>query len=123
MRPRILVAFLVLVAFLGKANCYELLPADISQYPWSSIGKLYNRAGEACTGVIISPIQVATAAHCLYNPRTQTLLHPESLHFLAGYKQGDYREDLRVSEFRIGPNYALDETTVAAETAIGPSCA
>jgi hypothetical protein len=104
---RIPLAFLILVTVLGKANCSELLPADINQYSRSSIGKLYNRAGEACTGVIISPVQVATAAHCLYNPRTGILLHPESLHFLMGYKQGDYREDLRVSEFRIGSNYAF----------------
>jgi protease YdgD len=109
-------AFLILVSVLVKANCSELLPADINQYPWSSIGKLYNRAGEACTGVIISPIQVATAAHCLYNPRTGMLLHPESLHFLLGFKQGDYREDLRVSEFRIGSNYALNARTIESET-------
>ena len=113
---RMVLTFLILVAVLGKANCSELLPADINQYPWSSIGKLYNRAGEACTGVIISPVQVATAAHCLYNPRTGMLLHPESLHFLVGYKQGDYREDLRVSEFRVGSNYALDNKTLATET-------
>ena len=75
---RIPLAFLILVTVLGKANCSELLPADINQYSRSSIGKLYNRAAEACTGVIISPVQVATAAHCLYNPRTGMLLHPES---------------------------------------------
>jgi protease YdgD len=113
---RIPLAFLILVTVLGKANCSELLPADINQYSRSSIGKLYNRAGEACTGVIISPVQVATAAHCLYNPRTGMLLHPESLHFLMGYKQGEYREDLRVSEFRIGSNYALDNRTMDTET-------
>ena len=113
---RALLTCLILVVALSKANCSELLPADINQYPWSSIGKLYNRAGEACTGVIISPIEVATAAHCLYNPRTGMLLHPELLHFLLGFKQGDYREDLRVSEFKIGSDYRLDERTVESET-------
>ena len=115
-RRRMLLTCLIVVAALSKANCSELLPADINQYPWSSIGKLYNRAGEACTGVIISPVEVATAAHCLYNPRTGMLVHPESLHFLVGYKQGDYREDLRVSEFKIGSNYALDNRTMESET-------
>ena len=85
---RILLAFLILLGVLGKANCSELLPADISQYPWSSIGKLYNRAGESCTGVIISPLQVATAAHCLYNPRTGMLLQPRIAPFSYGLQAG-----------------------------------
>ncbi len=99
-------AILLLVA-LG-ANAHELVPADVNDYPWSAIGKLYNRTGEACTGALVSPLEVATAAHCLYNPRTGLLLHPQSLHFLIGYKQGEYREDLRVSEFTNRPTYKPD---------------
>jgi protease YdgD len=98
----------LLATLLGWANCHELAPADINVYPWSSIGKLYNRAGEACTGAIVSLTEVVTAAHCLYNPRTHVLLQPTSLHFLIGYQQGAYREDLRISKFIIGANYALD---------------
>ena len=32
----------------------------------------------------------------------------ESLHFLIGFKQGEYREDMRVSQFALGSNYTLD---------------
>jgi protease YdgD len=105
MRVQIALFPMILAASLRTANCHELLPADVNDYPWASIGKLYNRAGEACTGAIISVSEVATAAHCLYNPRTRILLQSESLHFLIGYKQGEYREDLPVSKFIIGPDY------------------
>jgi protease YdgD len=115
MRGQAILITAVLAALIGRANCHELLPADINDYPWSSIGKLYNRAGGACTGTIVSPTEVVTAAHCLYNHRTHILLQPESLHFLIGYKQGEYREDLRISKFIIGSNYRLD-SNVASET-------
>ena len=117
MRVLLILIAAILAVFTGLAKSHELLPADINIYPWSSIGKLYNRAGGACTGAIASLTKVVTAAHCLYNPRTSILLQPESLHFLIGYKQGEYREDLRVSKFIIGPNYKLDgAVTMTSET-------
>jgi protease YdgD len=106
-RLRLTLIFATLLFFAGQPRCSELSPVDINEYPWSSIGKLYNRAGEACTAAVISPLEVATAAHCLFNSRTRLLLQPSSLHFLLGYKQGDYRYDLRISEYRIGSNYQL----------------
>lgn len=98
----------ILIAVMVRANCHDLVSADIDAYPWSSIGKLYNRAGEGCTAALVSRTEVVTAAHCLYNPRTGMLLHPELLHFLIGFKQGEYREDMRVSQFALGSNYTLD---------------
>ncbi len=115
MRVLLILLSAILTAFAGESSCHELLPADINDYPWSAIGKLYNRAGEACTGAIVSFTEVVTAAHCLYNPRTRVLLRPESLHFLIGYKQGAYREDLRIAKFIVGSNYTLD-STVLSET-------
>jgi protease YdgD len=117
MRVLLILITAILGAFTGWAKSHELLSPDINNYPWSSIGKLYNRAGGACTGAIASLTEVVTAAHCLYNPRTSILLQPESLHFLIGYKQGGYLEDLRVSKFTIGPNYRPDSTvTMTSET-------
>ena len=49
-------------------------PVDVASYPWSAIGKLFNEAGGSCTGAIISRDKILTAAHCVYNDRTQRFL-------------------------------------------------
>ena len=78
---------------------------DIGRYPWSSIGKLFNSVGGACTAVVIAPDQVLTAAHCLYAFRTQRWLRADAIHFLLGYARGAYSQHVRVERISIGPGY------------------
>lgn len=80
-------------------------PVDVSAYPWSAIGKLFNEAGGACTGVIIARDKILTAAHCIYSKRTQRLLPPSSLHFLAGYRSGRSTAHARVAWYEIGSGH------------------
>ena len=110
MRAHLIVVFAVLASLVARADCHDLVPVDTDDYPWSSIGKLYNGAGGTCTGVAVSRTEVVTAAHCLYNRRNDVLLEATSLHFLIGYRQGEYREDLRISKFITGPDYKPDST-------------
>src|SRR5919202_5264778 len=74
-------------------------------YPWSSVAKLYNSIGGACTAVVIERTQVLTAAHCLYVRRTGRFVQPGSVHVLLGYERGDYRVHARVARFRLGAGY------------------
>lgn len=71
-------------------------------YPWSAIGKLNRRNDKGfCTGVLVGPKTVLTAAHCLWNRRTLGYLPPESLHFLVGYSHGDWIAHARATEVRV----------------------
>jgi protease YdgD len=61
--------------------------------PWRAIGKLQATSGnlyESCTGTLIAPALVLTAAHCVFNLRTQENFPPSALHFLIGYERDSY---------------------------------
>ena len=83
----------------------NLAEVDIAAYPWSSIAKLNNSVGGSCTAVAIEQNAVLTAAHCIFNRRTNRFLIPGSLHVLLGYEQGKYAVHALVASYTIGPGY------------------
>src|SRR6476646_7989346 len=83
----------------------DLAKVDISAYPWSSIAKLNNSVGGSCTAVAIGQNAVLTAAHCIFNRRTNRFLLPGSLHVLLRYEQGKYAVHALVASYTIGPGY------------------
>jgi protease YdgD len=81
------------------------VPVDPNAPPWNAIVKVQTNIGSRCTGVLIAPTIVLTAAHCLYNPRTRTLLEAVSLHVLLGYERGAYRWHRLVARYVVGRGF------------------
>ena len=104
-------------AYAKSASAPDLSTVDISVYPWSSIGKLNNSVGGACTAAVIEPDKVLTAAHCIFNRRTNHFLLPSSLHILLGYERGEYALHALVGGYTIGPAYdpAREAATVSSD--------
>jgi protease YdgD len=78
---------------------------DVSRYPFSAIGKLYNETGVSCSGVVIARDKILTAAHCLFNPRSRRFIAADALHFLVGYRTGHYSAHGRVASYQVGAGF------------------
>jgi len=78
---------------------------DPTTPPWDAIGKVQTNIGTRCTGALIAPAVVLTAAHCLCNRRTSALLQPVSLHVLFGYQRGTYRWHRLVVRATVGAGF------------------
>jgi protease YdgD len=88
---------------LGEADPRR--PVDRMAVPWRGLGRVQMELGGRCTGVLIGPRSVLTAAHCLVAPRTRRLVQPGSIHFLLGYDRGNWLAHGQVTGYRVGPGY------------------
>lgn len=86
----------------GKDNRVVM---DSKAFPWRAIGRLNDSQGGHCTAAIVGSRLVLTAAHCLMNPRTGTLLAASSLHFLAGWSKETYLVHARGKELVVAPGF------------------
>jgi protease YdgD len=88
---------------LGRDAVRQLV--DVTTTPWRSLGRVQTELGQRCTGTLVGPDRVLTAAHCLTAPRRDQLVQPGSVHFLLGYAAGQYRAHRRVVSFQTGTGY------------------
>jgi protease YdgD len=89
----------------GIAGVDHRHPADSSAWPWIAIGQVNAETGERCTGALIAPRAVLTAAHCLYNGVSGRWSLPMEVHFVAGYAKGHYAAHSVARHFDIAPGY------------------
>ena len=107
MRRVFLGLLLILMPAVTAAQSTGLFSMESRQdgRAWEAVGRL-ELAGKAfCTGSLIEPNLVLTAAHCLYD-ETGTLLAPEDIQFLAGWRNGRAAAYRRVRRAVAHPEYA-----------------
>jgi protease YdgD len=82
-------------------------PQEPDAWPWSSIGRVnvvFSRSRRgACTGTLIAPDRVLTAAHCLVDQVTGTWADPGAIHFVAGVARGAFKAH------SVAKNFVRDE--------------
>jgi protease YdgD len=96
---------LALVAAMAAQAADRRVVVDPNAPPWTAVAKVQTTTGIHCTGVLIAPATVLTAAHCLYNARTRAMLRPVSLHVLFGYERDRYRWHRYVARVLVGAGY------------------
>lgn len=64
------------------------LDTPVKAAPWSSVGRLDTGGGGFCTGTLIAPDLVVTAAHCFFNPHDGSRIDTSRVKFLSGWRNG-----------------------------------
>lgn len=74
-------------SFAQDSNLRRMDTGDQAE-GWEAVGRLELNGNRFCTGALIAPDLVLTAAHCLYSKATGTLLDVEAIEFRAGWRNG-----------------------------------
>ena len=82
-----LISLLPVPAAADSAALIGMQTADEAR-GWQSVGKLVLGERGFCTGVLIAPQLVLTAAHCLFDKDTGARLQDGSITFQAGWRNG-----------------------------------
>ncbi|MGH1353715.1 MAG: trypsin-like serine peptidase [Thalassovita sp.] len=80
---------------------------------WEAVGRLELGGSGFCTGSLIAPNLVLTAAHCLFDPDTQQRIDFGKIEFLAGLRDGRAEAYRRVRRVVIHPSYRFDDQVTA----------
>jgi len=72
---------------LGRDDRVMLDPTD---WPWTALGRVNRENGGYCSGALVGPDLMATAAHCLTDARSGRTVTADELHVLVGYRRGSF---------------------------------
>jgi protease YdgD len=102
-------------ALPGIVGQDDRVPLDSTAWPWQAIGRL-NQAGARahCTGTLVAPDTVLTAAHCVYSQAASRWLAPGDLVFVAGFRRDTDAGYSRGKTIRRSPQ--ADPTAVNADS-------
>jgi protease YdgD len=85
------------------------VPIASDHWPWSAIGRVNNvenpNIRRFCTGTLIGPRQVVTAAHCLFDTRMNEWVTPHTIHFVAGLSGEKFVSHSLVVDFITSPDF------------------
>ena len=90
---------------VAQSTSLRKLDTENEARAWQSVGRLDNARGAYCTGTLIAPDLVLTAAHCVYHREAGTLVAAEDLMFQAGLTHGAAAASRAVAQIEAHSGY------------------
>ncbi|MFB9148643.1 trypsin-like serine peptidase [Roseovarius ramblicola] len=115
LRTFALLALLALVAtpLAAQDSRLERLDAGDAARAWEAVGRLELAGRGFCTGALVAPDLVLTAAHCLHDRATGKRIDPARIEFKAGWRNGRAAAYRTVSRAVLHPDYRFDGDVTA----------
>jgi len=110
LRHWVLALACVMTAGAASAQSARLQSLETSEAGrgWEAVGRLDIEGKGFCTGALIAPDLVLTAAHCLYDSRTKSRVDPEKIQFMAGWRNGRASAYRDVRRAVVHPSFEFD---------------
>lgn len=83
------------------------LKSGVEAGAWEAVGRLDIEGEGFCTGALIAPDLVVTAAHCVFDKATGAQYTPDQIEFLAGWRNGRASAYRRVRDVIVHPDYSF----------------
>lgn len=111
LRRAAVAALLAILALIVPVAAQSGNPADgrviveAMEYPWSAIGRVNAGGRSYCTGFLVGPRHVMTAAHCLYDFTEGRWRGANELHFVAGYQRDTFLIHSKVADYEASERF------------------
>jgi V8-like Glu-specific endopeptidase len=120
MRAAALLLMLTSAVAAGEAPERRVLaPEEAADY--LAVGRLERGGRGFCTGTLVGPGHVLTAAHCLHDPRTGAPVPLDDIRFTIGGRKPEERSARRVTAMAVPAGFRLSDRspdTVARDVAL-----